>query len=105
MIQGTTPVHTFSLGAEFQALTEQGLESLYVTYAQLGSVVVDKTLDDVSLEEGSVVTSLTQEETLQFNPDAPVEIQIRFLTRDNQEAYATNILTEPVERVLKAGVI
>ena len=79
MIQGTTPVHTFSLGAEFQALTEQGLESLYVTYAQLGSVVVEKTLDDVSLEEGSVVTSLTQEETLQFNPDAPVEIQIRFL--------------------------
>ena len=105
MIQGTTPVHTFTRGAEFQALAEQGLQSLFVTYAQYGSVVVEKTLDDVSCSKDSVVVSLTQEETLQFNPDAPVEIQIRFLTRASQEAYATNILTEPVERVLKAGVL
>lgn len=48
--------------------------------------------------------TLSQTETLMFLNGAPVEIQLRVLTKDGQ-ALASEIIEEPVGRILKDGEI
>ena len=115
MRRGTTPTHTFSLGINLE-----GLSALYVTYSQNGNVVLEKTLEDdgvvVDQEAKTVKVSLTQEDTLQFSSEhwnrfTPMEqknnlaqVQIRLKFEDGS-APATNIMTIPIDPILKDGEI
>ncbi|MDR0671879.1 MAG: hypothetical protein LBF64_06155 [Oscillospiraceae bacterium] len=101
MRRGTTPAHVFKTKLD---LTPENVEKLFITYAQNGSVRVEKTLADAVLAEKSVAVSLTQADTLRFDPDTIVSIQIRVLFADGT-AIASNVLRVPVEIVLKDGEI
>lgn len=48
--------------------------------------------------------ALTQEETLKFMARAEINVQLRVLSKSGT-AYASNIITVPVEAILKEGVI
>ena len=100
MTRGTTPVNRFRCVG--QDLTD--VDVLYITYAQYDNIVLEKTKADCEIDWEYVSLMLTQEETLSFVADEPVKIQIRGRYPDGS-AFATNIVTVPINNVIKDGVI
>lgn len=76
----------------------------YITFAQDGSVVIDKALADCTCAGSTVTLHLTQEETLKLSQNTRTELQMRVRTTGG-EALATRVYTVPTERILKDGVI
>ncbi len=104
MRQGTTPTHTFSI-----PVPKNLINSIFINYTQRGAMIIEKSGEDISLEdkdEDSCAASvtLTQGETLKLRPGSDCSIQVRFTTASG-EAFASQIILEPVEAVLKDGVI
>lgn len=99
MIRGTTPTLKFIIPISTDQLAEA-----YVTLAQRGAVVIDKTLEECDCEENKITVKLTQEETLKLQHDCITEIQIRARTLSG-DAVASNIIRESTKRILKDGVI
>lgn len=95
--RGTTPTNTFNVNVDLREAT------IYVSYAQRGRVVVEKTGHDLFVTETAIDTTLTQEETLRFRP-GEVRIQIRYVLSDGT-ADASNIIETTSEEILKDGVI
>ena len=100
MIQATTPTHTFKLPFETAAI-----QSLRVTYAQDGvTVLTKKELGEFTLLEKSAQITLTQKETLLFDPEKPVQVQMRVLTMGG-DALASKIKRVPCSAVLDKEVL
>ena len=111
MIRATTPLHTFIFEED---------PSLYarilVTYAQGGSIVMEKEKDDLIIEPLDEILKnkqryaaryrLTQDETKRFkaNGGGPVQVQVRVLT-ENGEALASDKKTISVQDVLNDEVL
>lgn len=77
---------------------------LYITFSQNGNTVLEKTLEDVTINGATVTLALSQEDTLKFKESAGMQIQLRILTPLG-EALASDYMQCPVEGVLKEGVI
>lgn len=99
MRQGTTPTHTFQLPFEVQ-----NADKLLITYAQRDEVVLQKTREDCTVDGKTVETTLTQEETFQFDPKGAVQIQLRILTEAG-DALVSEIMTVSVQRCLDGEVM
>ena len=99
MIRGTTPILEIEL--PFNA---DVIKKAYVTLSQCGAVIVDKPITECSCEANKVVAKLTQKETLKLNCAYPVEIQMRVVTL-NDDALASEIVSERVDRILREGEI
>lgn len=101
MIRGTTPTLEFTLPFDTSLIAE-----MYITLAQNGTTVLEKTLSDCNCSGTSVSLTLTQEDTLrlQQQPRLQGEIQIRVRTTSG-EALASDIMSVYVGRILKEGVI
>lgn len=99
MIRGTTPVLGFDLPFSTDLLAEA-----YVTFAQLGKVVLDKPLSACSKSDTKLIVRLTQEETLKLTGNCNTEIQVRVRTTSG-DALASQIIPVETCRVLKEGVI
>lgn len=99
MIRGTTPTLEFTLPIDTGQLAQA-----YVTFAQRGDVKLDKPLEECTREEKKLIVKLTQEETLKLQDDRITEIQIRARTLAG-DAFASNIIRESTDRILKDGVI
>lgn len=100
MVRGTTPTICFRL--PIQANT---FEWVYITFAkQGGSIILEKTKNDCSLEGCKILCTLTQAETLSFPTNCNIEIQIRAKTAAGN-AVASNIIVCDVGRILKDGAI
>ncbi len=98
--RGSTPEHTFQVGIDLRAATK-----IYISYYQLGQVVVEKTKDELKeIEEDHIVVRLSQEDTLKFKDNSKVEMQIRALF-DNGDAPVSDIMVAETGRLLKGGVI
>lgn len=100
MIRGTTP----RLKLKLKNCDVSLLENIYVTFKQADKVL-EKTNRDIAVdkENNALIINFTQEDTLYFDV-SDVEIQIR-ATTINGSAIASKIVREPVERILKRGVI
>lgn len=107
MTRGTTPTHTFTLPDD---LTSATISALYITYAQHGTTVLEKTLDDVTNNNGVLTCTLTQADTLKFEVldqhcgCDKVNIQVRIKTSDGV-AMASDIMAIPISDILKDGEI
>ena len=99
MIRGTTPTHIFTTDIDLR-----GAAVLFLTYKQNQAKVLEKNIEDVTIEEDKITVTLTQQETLMFNTTMRVEMQIRVRFPDGS-ALASDIMHAPVERILKGGVI
>ena len=97
--RGSTPTHIFNTNIDLE-----NIKTLFITYNQKKKKILEKTLDDCTIEDKTISVRLSQEDTLAFDDKNDVEIQIRikFLSDD---AIASNIVTVDVNRVLKEGVI
>ena len=95
--RGTTPIHRFALRGIV-------LTALYVTYSQGGKVTMEKTIDDATVEDESIIVRLTQEDTLLFRARSNVCVQIRLRTVAG-DVLASEMIEVPVGAILKDGVI
>lgn len=105
LIRGTTPTLTFRCTSEIDLST---LTEIWFTIAQksTGTEITYKLSDNqlvIDAEEKTISCSLTQEDTLMFNPNK-LEIQIRCIDTDNK-SYASDVFVEEMGRIIKGGVI
>lgn len=100
MYRGTTPTIQINVNGS-DDLTSY--KSIYVTFKQMPSVLIEKTKEEIDVNPDSVTIQLTQEDTLQFQPGA-VMVQLRAVDESGM-AIASNITTIQAERILKEGVI
>ena len=98
MIRGTTPTIPIDVDIDLREAS-----SLYITFVQLDTVILEKTISDCTIDEKQILVSLTQEETLSFNDRHPVYAQIRGVI--GGAAVASNIMSTSVGKILKEGVI
>lgn len=101
----------YALSEPFASLTLTFRTQQLATYAPPKQVEVTKHLGDegVDATDKVVTVSLTQADTLLLgslspDEDQQVEVQIRGRTEDGR-AFASNIMTAPLSRILKDGVI
>ena len=99
MIRGTTPTHTFHTDIDLSGAT-----SVFVTYKQGTTVNINKAKANLTITSSTVVAALSQAETLQLSAGTDVQIQIRAKLSDGT-AVASNIMSVPVEAILKDGEI
>lgn len=111
MIRATTPKHSFLFTTDPSEFTR-----ILITYAQGGSIVLEKEKDDLTFEEttspctGEPVWAasyrLTQEETKKFlaNSGKQVTVQVRVLTGSG-EALASDKKSITVVDVLNDEVL
>lgn len=114
MYRGTTPTVTINCdvdASEFVAMLVTFKVRKRSTYGKPQEIEVTKKLGDDGVEvDGQVITiSLTQADTLllgSLDPDADqtVEVQVRGRLAD-ERAFASNIMTTPLSRILKDGQI
>jgi hypothetical protein len=105
MIQGTTPTHKFTLPFEFT--DDCDIETFRIAYEQNGKVVLTKEHQDenVTTESCGIITvKLTQEETLMFDENCPVRIQLH-LKMTNGDALASKPKSVPVYVLLDRRAI
>lgn len=99
MRRGTTPTHVFKTDIDLTTV-----EALFITYKQGSKTVLEKTIDDVTIETDKVTTELTQQDTLAMSSIGEVSIQIRAKFPDGT-AVASQIMKRPAKEILKNGVI
>ena len=108
MYRGTTPTITINCDIDVSEFV-----TMWVTFRtqQLATYAPPKHLGDegVDATDKVVTVSLTQADTLLLgslspDEDQQVEVQIRGRTEDGR-AFASNIMTAPLSRILKDGVI
>lgn len=106
MRRGTTPTITVTVGADLSGM------ACHLAF-QAGKSLIVKTNDDMDISvegEGddavtTLVTKLTQAETLSMRYDSTCEVQLRAVANDGEIAIATTVGKIPVRRILEDGVI
>lgn len=103
MHRGTTPTNTITTDLDLRNMT------VFVTYAQGSSgeyeVLFEKTNDDLTINENSIVVALSQADTLALSArKKTVYVQIRAIDSTGV-AVASNIMTTTAEAILKDGEI
>lgn len=96
--RGTTPTHYFDLPVEAGRIT-----LLSLAYAQRGEVKIEKHLNDVVLADMRGSCKLKESDTLKLVDGIDVEIQLRVGTANDR--YASDVVEEPVEKILKDGML
>ena len=99
MIRGTTPTYTLTLPFDASLV-----KTARVIFSQRDTTKVIKPGGQVTMEGSELKTKLTQEETLAFHCDAPVDIQLRVLTA-SADALASEIYKDYVEPCLDDEVM
>lgn len=100
MIRATTPTHIFT----FPFSVNDYLSKILVTYSQNNKIILEKTLEDLTIEGNTGSYTLTQEETLLFSVGNTVQLQVRALTA-NSKAIASPIYNISVAKVLNDEVL
>ena len=100
MWRGTTPTYTFTLP---DGVNLEDFSSVYLTFAQNGHTVLEKTKDELEAADGGFRLLFSQADTLSFSP-GPVKIQLRARLPDGT-AVASNVISTTAQEVLKDGEI
>lgn len=98
MIRGTTPTLEFTL-----PFSTKDIDNAYVTFAQFGTVKIDKPLSACGCDGNTLTVKLTQQETLSLQCDCSVEIQVS--VRVGSDVLRSQIISTTVERVLREGEV
>lgn len=100
--RGTTPTVTVQVASDLSGM------GIHLTF-KCGGKRITKTGDDleVTVEDDvtTIVTALSQEDTLSFKAGSPVRVQVRAVQDDGEVALASNIGMLSVAPVLLEGVL
>ena len=72
-------------------------EDLTIKYKQTGRVVVEKKLEDITINERTLTYVLTPEETARFNTRDPVWIQIKGLLGEENPEYSNVVEADVID--------
>ena len=99
MMRGTTPTLVFSLPFDTELINK-----LYLTFSQNDKEILTVTEKVCDLHDTTVEVTLTQAETLLFEPNVLTEAQFRIITTTNivTGSYPMRIA---IQRILKDGEI
>ena len=97
--KGCTCRNTFSI-----PYAKSEIAAIFITYHQRGVTKVEKTIDDCTFTDGKAQVDLSQEDTLKFDDDAIIKIQIR-IRLNNGIVTKSQIVETYTDNVLKDGVI
>lgn len=98
-IRGTTPTVTFNL--PFNVSTIKNCE---VYFGQNDELLFTKGYDDCAFDGTVMTVTLSQAETLQFDEDEKMQMQVRFVFTDDS-VDATKVMKGKVGQILKDGEI
>ena len=98
-IRGTTPTITFNL--PFNVSVIQNCE---VYFSQNDNLMITKGIDDCVLSGNTLSVTLSQADTLMFDEDEKLQMQIRFVFTGGS-VDATNIVKGKIGKILKDGEI
>ena len=98
MIRGTTQTIALNLPIEIK------FDTLYITFAQNSTTILEKTLTDVLIDGKAIVVPLTQAETLLFSANG-YNVRLQLRGKVGNTAYASQIMSVPVSDILKGGEI
>lgn len=99
MRRGTTEPITFTVPFDTQEI-----KTLNIAFSQMGEVVLEKSLSDVSLNGNEILLNMTQEDTLALHHRSMVFIQLRVLKKDGS-AHASDVERDYVDEILRDGVL
>ena len=99
MIRGTTPTHIFDLSVDTALI-----DKIRIIYAQEDKVLLVKERNACQFDRFTVTVKLSQEDTLKFNCQKAVQIQIRVLTSGG-DALATPVHRVTIEKCLESEVL
>lgn len=100
MRRGTTPTLKITLnGMKIEELVE-----IYVILTQGNYIKMVKNIEELKIIDDVIYVELTQEETLSFNANQPLNLQVRAKT-DIGEAVASDIMRLNVKEILWDEVI
>ena len=98
MKRGTTPTHRFVLPFPLDEI-----EEVEITYCQNKREILKKYKENCTLKGRTISTTLTQEDTFEFQ-EGIVEIQIRVKTNDDT-TFASDIMKVSCRRCLSDEVL
>ena len=99
MYRGTTPTLVFTLPFDCSNITR-----LNIAFAQNEIVILEKTLEDCTVDGKTLSVTLTEEDTLLFDCHKRcVEIQLRVACSESR--LASKIIKTSVDRILKDGCL
>ena len=97
--RGTTPTYYFKLPFSVDTLA-----NCEIYFSQGDTLILTKSLSDCVATTNILAVMLTQAETLQFDDEERIRIQVRFLYTDGS-VEATGIIRGRVGEILKDGEI
>lgn len=97
--QGSTPTHKFSTPYE-----KNEVERAIITYCQNGRIVLEKSGEEIVIENNSITANLTQEDTLSFDEMGDVKMQIK-VKLTNGKVIPSNDMYASVKDVLNKEVM
>lgn len=99
MRRGTTPTHTIEVDIDTKLIKE-----VKITYSQCDKVILEKKKADCTIENGVIITKLSQEETFLFDDKKSVSIQLRVLT-NGDDAISSDIIIKSIYECLDDEVL
>lgn len=83
---------------------EKDIENIHIAYKENKVMVLEKHLEDCIFQDGKIVVTLSQKDTLKFTDDAFIKIQIRVKFK-NGIVTKSNIIETYTDDVIYNGVI
>ena len=102
MIRGTTPTHYFKIKND--ALDVSTITKINVLYGQEDKLLFKKKTADCRLENNTIITKLTREESLQFDHKKAAQVQLVAETTSG-DIIETIVMTIGVDKLLDDGVL
>lgn len=99
MYRGTTPTLKFNLPFDVSFIN-----TVWITFSQKDKEIFTIETKDCTLNNKTIITKLTQKQTLQLKGSNEVEIQIRILTQE-KDALVSNVMKTFVHKILRDGEI
>lgn len=100
MIRATTPTHIFTIDSNIDL---SAAKNIRLTYSQNGFAVLDKNKNDLVINGKTLTYFLSQEDTLLFKTNTPIEIQITVKTAGDI-VMKSGILSIRADRALNTEV-
>lgn len=101
MYRGTTPSLTFKLDIDVNRITD-----LSIVFSQGGKILYTKTEEDCQIisENNSILVTLTQEETLELEPNKDMHVQLK-LQLDNEKVSVSKYINIYVDDVIDTSIM
>ncbi len=99
MVKGTTPTLYFECD-----LVWDDIKELSLVFEQNGKIILKFSKSDCIYEDGSLVITLTQEQSLTFSEQGNIKMQIKLKLLDGT-VLASEIVTSTVGQILDEEII